>query len=333
MSVYREQAPRMLVFESIEKAMERSRCLMFRPFDISVWWSAGVMVFLEGLLYSQGAGTTYRSTFPSAERGGVPDPSQAIRSASEWLTANIVLFVAVIVTLVVVGSALYVLVAWLGSHGQTMLVHAVSTGRFRIAEGWRATDRIANSLFRFRLVVGLLSLAITVGLVLVGSIMAVGLANQGAVGLMAFAIGLLPVLLSLLTLGILYALLNTLLHCFVAPLMVRFDLRVGDGWRLFRSMARGQVAPIVGLLFVRFLYYIPFAIVSSVVTCLTCCIGAIPIVHQTLFAPFYVFDRAFSMHAIESLGPDFRMMDSVHASVAEGYRPAPLMDEFDNRHQ
>lgn len=331
MSVYREQMPRMQVFESFEKAIERSRYLLFRPFDITVWLSAGVMVFLEGLLSSQGAGMSYRSAIPSAESGGVPDPSQVVRSASEWVAAHLALFVVITATVLTVGFALYVLVAWLGSHGQTMLAHAVSTGRFRIAEGWRATDRVANSLFRFRLIVGLLSFAVTVSLVSVGSIMAVGLANQGAVGIVAFAIGLLPVLLSLLLLGIVYTLINVLLHCFVAPLMVRFDLPVGDGWRLFRSMARDRVAPIAGLILLRFLYYIPFSVAAAFVTCITCCLGAIPIVHQTLFAPFYVFDRAFSMYAIESIGPDFRMMEPTPAQAAAGYRPAPLMDEFGRR--
>ena len=62
---------------------------------------------------------------------------------------------------------------------------------------------------------------------------------------------------------------------------------------------------------IRFLYLIPFAVAAALAGCFTCFIGFLPIVHHTLFAPFYVFDRAYSLFVIESLGPEFRIIQPV----------------------
>jgi hypothetical protein len=41
---------------------------------------------------------------------------------------------------------------------------------------------------------------------------------------------------------------------------------------------------------------------------MTCCIGFLPYVHHVVFAPYYVFDRAYSLYMLESLGPDYQMI-------------------------
>jgi hypothetical protein len=61
------------------------------------------------------------------------------------------------------------------------------------------------------------------------------------------------------------------------------------------------------LLFGLFRAVVAMVIVSAeiVVVLATCCIGAIWVVHQTLCAPLLVFDRAFTLCAIGSMGPDY----------------------------
>ena len=61
-------------------------------------------------------------------------------------------------------------------------------------------------------------------------------------------------------------------------------------------------------LVIRFAYFIAFGIASVLIGCVTCCIGFLPVIHHTLFAPFYVFDRSYSLYVLESLGPDFRII-------------------------
>ena len=47
---------------------------------------------------------------------------------------------------------------------------------------------------------------------------------------------------------------------------------------------------------------------------LTCCVGFLPVIHQTIMSPYYVFERAWGLNVLASLGPDFDLI---------GYAPAP----------
>ena len=37
---------------------------------------------------------------------------------------------------------------------------------------------------------------------------------------------------------------------------------------------------------------------------LTCCLGFLPVIHQTIMAPYYVFERAWTLEILASMSPD-----------------------------
>jgi hypothetical protein len=125
--------------------------------------------------------------------------------------------------------------------------------------------------------------------------------------------------------GLAFLVIHLLLTTFVMPLMYKDDVLCIEGWRRFRVMSSGNVGPILLLFVIRFAYFIGFGIVAFFVGCLTCCIGFIPYIYHTLFAPFYVFDRAYSLHAIESLGPGYGMFTPDYSESAP---PAPAPPEY-----
>ncbi len=59
-------------------------------------------------------------------------------------------------------------------------------------------------------------------------------------------------------------------------------------------------------------------------SCLTCCIGALPLVNQTLFQPIYYAERAWSLKLLAQMG------DDVFAKlVPPGQAQAAYADERD----
>lgn len=49
-------------------------------------------------------------------------------------------------------------------------------------------------------------------------------------------------------------------------------------------------------------------IVSTAAVFLTRCLGGLPVVHQTLLAPLYFFDRSFTLHVLASIGGEYAGM-------------------------
>jgi hypothetical protein len=104
------------------------------------------------------------------------------------------------------------------------------------------------------------------------------------------------------------SLIQALLRNFVAPLMYRFDARCLEAWKIFGQACRGNIGRIILFFLIRLAYLIPMFFMMCLGGCLTCCIGFIPVIRESLFAPLYVFDRAYSLCVIGSLGPEFQII-------------------------
>ena len=90
-----------------------------------------------------------------------------------------------------------------------------------------------------------------------------------------------------------------------------------DGWRSFDRMAAGNWGRIFMVFIVRLLYFIPFVIAAVIVGFVTCCLGFFPLVHQLIFAPLYVFDRAYTLYAIDSLGGEYAILSQFEEPEAD----------------
>lgn len=87
--------------------------------------------------------------------------------------------------------------------------------------------------------------------------------------------------------------------------MLRFDLPCLQAWGVFMSLLSGNVLAIIGFLLLRFLYSALAGIVMMLVGCVTCCIGLLPVISQTVMSPYYVFDRSMSLYMLQDLGPEY----------------------------
>ncbi len=294
------------VTNSLSQAWQHMKRVLF-PFDFNKWLCLGLIVFFE-TLFEGGGGVGGSGGGNGSDNGGSTDIADNVIRAKDWVMQNLDILVPVAVALVVVILALLIFFVWLRSHGTMMFILAVAQDDARVGHNWNETSQSALSLFRFRLVlVGAAFLAFALTLA-AATARVVEEAVRGTREVWPYVIHLLPVVLLVMSMGLTYWLVETLLRNFVAPLMYRSRRSCLDAWREFGRVCHGNVPMVVVFLFIRFAYFIPFGIATLISGFCTCCVGWLPVVHHTLFAPFYVFDRAYSLYVIESLGPEYLLV-------------------------
>ena len=106
--------------------------------------------------------------------------------------------------------------------------------------------------------------------------------------------------LSLLAAGV----LNLALRDFVAPLQMIRNVGAKDAGSVFLSMLSAHPGLLIGYALLKFATGIGVSIVVVIACVLTCCIGALPLIHQTLFQPVYYAERAWSLKLLAQLGED-----------------------------
>jgi hypothetical protein len=203
------------------------------------------------------------------------------------------------------GGGFIVFLRWLGCHGQLMLIRAVALNDEEVGRNWQATRDPAWSLFLFRLVLFFCSWALFGLFSAIIYLSVRGLAVDGIKGFWPYFNAVWPnaLVYALISLGI--AVMMVFLRNFVAPLMYLRNARCLEAWAMFAGLALRNILPLLGFLAIKFFYTFFFTFVAAIAGYCTCCIGFLPVIHQTLLAPFFVFERAFSLFMLQSLGPDF----------------------------
>lgn len=293
---------------TVGRAWDRMRKALF-PFDFGNWISYGVIFFLQSLL--EGSGLNVPSTGSrSSGRGGAPglDFREMAAEVQHWIDANMGSLVLVGTVTIVLVLALGALFLWLGARGQMMAIRAVATGRATIGEHWAETRVAAWSLFKTHLVIS--GGAFVVGAPLMGlaAFRLLGLAASGAPD-EAIITAMIPFVVVGAVMFFVVSIVTTILRNFVAPVMQRCHMNVGQAWSHFSGAASGHWGTIVLFFVIRFFLGIGAAIVALAATLCTCCIGALPVIHQAIMAPWYFFERAYGLEAIESLGPGMKMFE------------------------
>lgn len=311
MSVGSPTYGRMRVLEGLSRALEYTRHSLFSPFDLTKWVCFGVIIFLD-LLWRGGFGY-----FPSSgsglgdsdfDPGDLRDLEEAVNKVAPFLRENSAAVVGALVVGFLMALLWTVLFTWLSSRGQLMFVRAVAEDDYRIDENWRRTRELSWSLFVFRLAVNLVGMAFTVLMVVVIAVAVMAQAARGAADWVPYMTVLLPgVFIWLAGVSTLW-MVKTLQWNFVTPIMFRFRVSCLEAWRVFGGLAWGNILVLHGFFLIKFGIGLITGLTATLAGCFTCCIGFLPVVHHTLLAPLYVFDRAYSLYVLESLGPDFRII-------------------------
>jgi hypothetical protein len=290
--------------------------MLFKPFDLRRWFVIGFCAWLAYLGSGgggPGGGPRYNVPRkpPEQQKAQI---EEGINTAKEFVLDNLhwIIPVAVIVAVLIIGIAL--VIAWLNSRGKFMFLHCVSGNRAEIKVPWHKFGKHGNSLFLFRVVLGIISFVI-VGLPFLGIVLLIVMTAIGNVpnvvsipGIVIFGLFIFVIIFAL---SIVLFLVRKLMFDFVVPIMFLRTASCVAGWREFLTILSANK--------LRFALYLLFQIVIAIAIgaiigigfcigcCLCCasCLLLIPYIGTVILLPLLVFKRAYSLYYLQQFGPDF----------------------------
>jgi flagellar basal body-associated protein FliL len=336
--------------ETLGPAWERMKAMLFRPFNIGTWFTFGFIFTLQSCVEGGGgnfnvpggggnggsSGTHHNSNSSDDTSNSIShfmmDAMSSVSGAfsnrggagdDPFQNFDTSMIVPIAIGAVILLIPIILIMYWLGARGQMMAIRSVALGYGNIGESWAATQRAGSSLFKFHLVVmGLAAVAF--------------LPLLGGGGLYAYSVQkanpdnweqMLPVVFILIGLlcliAIPFMILNGLARNFVAPLMWKDGTGARDAWKKFWAVGKNYIGQIVMFFFMRIVFSMLAGFVGVIVGFVTCCLGFLPVLHQTLMAPYYVFERAWTLEVLASMGPEFDVRAAAAPQGPTGFGPPP----------
>ena len=301
------QEPRISVIDPISPAFERVKLILFKPFDIGKWFVIGFCAWLAFLGSGGGGGGpnfSYRQHRPGFEA------DQAFHQAKDFVFDNLHWIIPSVIVVAVLIIVIGLVITWLSSRGRFMFLHCVALNKAEVKVPWRKFRRQANSLFLFRIVVGIISfvfIALLIGVVAFAAIIAAR--THAHIGAPAIVGLILLSIIIIVPVAIAFALLLKFTNDFVVPIMYLRAYTCTDAWREFWTLLTSNKGRFI--LYILFQIVIGFAIGAIVFAaiCITCCcaacILAIPYIGTVLMLPLLVFKRAYSLLYFRQFGPTF----------------------------
>jgi hypothetical protein len=105
---------------------------------------------------------------------------------------------------------------------------------------------------------------------------------------------------------------------FAAPIVYHRGCTMMEAYSSITRAPSFSWMNIIGAYLLRFLVAIVAGIAALLAVCT--CVGALPVIAQTILAPYYIFERAHTMHMLASLGPEFNVMAGEPAAF-DGFGP------------
>lgn len=301
------------VVEPVSPALERVKTMLFQPFDIGKWFILGFCAWLAYL--GEGGGGGGGAHFnPNLNPGNQHDAAESFRhffeQARDFTLNNLQWIVPVAAAAVILLLALWVLILWLSSRGKFMFLHCVALDRAEVVGPWEKHACAANSLFWFRLGLGLVGMVVTLPPLALIAVLIGRMVLRGApdtAGILATAGLSLAFFLAALVL----ALIRKFTLDFVVPIQF---LRSGGclaAWKEFWGLLASHAGLFALYILFQIVLNLAIGIIILGVILLTCCLAgclmAIPYLGTVLVLPVLVFQRAYSLYFLAQFGPAYNV--------------------------
>ncbi len=328
------QETQISVIDPISPAIERVKTILFQPFVLRRWFVIGFCAWLAYLGSGGGGGGGPHFNFPGGQQHD-PQVQEALHHAKEVTLDNLywILPVAIIGVLLIIGFL--VLLTWLSSRGHFMFLHCVALNKAEIKVPWRKFKKQGNSLFLFRVVVGLISLAffalIAGTIAFVAVLCFVSRSRPSALGIVLI---ILLSILAMIPAVIVVALIKKFTLDFVVPIM---SLRQGTclaAWREFWTLLTGNKGKFILYILFQIVIALAIGVIGATVACLfsclflcitcgiACCLMILPpfsiaygYIITVLLLPLSVFKRSYSLLYLRQYGPSFDVFSAETAAA------------------
>jgi len=290
------------VTNPIDSAIKRTKKVLFAPFAAGMWFKLGLCAFLAHL--GQGGGFKYQiGQFFHGVGAGVGGAG----NSEQWIQDNPGLFIAIVLGILFVIIAFMLTLTWLSSRGRFMLLDGVVQGRGAVVEPWRQYKKEGNSLFKFRVCLGLM------WLIMIGGVggLSVGIAwpdinteTFGNYAITAIVVGTILGISGFLTLAYTGAMLND----FVTPIMYTRQMTSRAAYGLFwREILTSNKGTLALFYLMKMAIGMAVGMISMMAMCVTCCLAALPYISSVILLPLFVFVRCYSLYMLEQFGQQWNI--------------------------
>ena len=292
----------------VSQAIDRVKLLLFRPFDLGKWFTIGFCAWLAHL-GEAGFNMNYRL---GSRRGG--SLRHEWDQAREYMMNNLYWILPLAVAVMFIGLACWVVFTWLSSRAKFMFLHCVALEKAEVGEPWHKFTREGNSLFVFRLVLGLIAIVPMLPLMAIAIVAVMRMVSRGGPDIRGILV-LVGAGLMLVMVAMVFLVAAKLTTDFVVPIM--FLRRTGclAGWR--------ELLGLISINLTNFVLYLLFQVVLAMATgafvliaiiatcCIACCVIMIPYLGTVLLLPILVFNRSYSLHYLVQYGPEYDVFTPV----------------------
>jgi len=300
--------------EPLQRAWDKMRLALFRPFDISKWLTVGFTAFLAGLTdWYGGQNPDARERFHLDTEEFFDFPGNVIA----WLNDHPIWFMVILVGSIFL-IALYIVLLWLSSRGKFMFLDNVITNRSQIAIPWSQYRSLANSLFLWRFFFSIIAFFTFILFFIQVYFIAQNIYEDHftmpAVVVLIAGMGLLFILLIIIVVYI-----SLFLNDFIVPIMYKNRMMTNQAWYQFLPLLTKHWFYFIayGLLIMLLYIILVFAIITFGL--FTCCIGIllliIPYVGSVILLPISYAFRAFSVLFLEQFGEQFVLFPRAEEST------------------
>ena len=326
------------VVEPIGAAIEKTKQILFQPFDIGKWFTLGFCAWLATLGENGGGGNFGNLGNFGNHSNGHPSPDfqQEFQNIKQGVLDNLPVVLTVSIVVIAIILALAFLFMWLKSRGHFMFLHGVANNVGEVVVPWHRYARRANSLFLFRVVLWLLGSFVSLLLIVpLGFIFMIFAKNDFKVFAATAVIPAVFLVLGFIILGIVFAVIRVLTKDFVVPIMYLHDCTVTEGWKRFWVLCKPNMGTFVLFLLFLIVVSVGLGVIGMAVVmaaCCLCCVGIIfmlPYIGTVAMLPLFVWRRAYSALFLAQFGPEFDVFANVTPVVvpSASIRPVPPVIE------
>ena len=319
------RAPYVSVIDPISPAIERVKTVLFRPFDLGKWFVIGWCAFLAHLGQGGGGGGGGGGRGGPHRMGDVPtEIRHGVDQARDFVNYNLDWLIPLGIFLFLLIIALAFFITWVSSRGRFTYLHCVARNKGEFWNPWHQFRDQGNSLFAFRIVLGIVGFLTIVGILVLGvTLIIVHRATLGfnAASILAIVLWTLLFVSAIIVLG----LVGKFTDDFVVPIMYARTAGCVEAWRVLLD--------VMGFNKARFFLYVLFQLAIGLVigvlviasVCLTCCCAgclfAIPYLGTVALLPIHVFTRSSSLNYLSQYGAEFNVIAPEPVTPALGDVP------------
>jgi hypothetical protein len=295
------------ILEPVNEAIERTKTILFKPFNLEKWFIIGFCAWLAELLQGGSGGSNYN--FSNKDELG---------KAVEFCKANVIFALSCATAAVIVVAAVILVFMWLSSRGKFMFLDCLAKNKAHIKEPWKTFKKQANSLLGFRLLLiaaGFVYIAIIIIMIII-FVISIKSTTSGK----PFPIALLLVIAITIPLiiipGIFLGFVQTLTFDFVMPIMYLRRIGTFTAWGKFLPLLWQNFWKIMLYLLFKVLIFLCLgAIVLAMIFlgCCFCCISVllfIPYIGTVILLPLSSFYRLYTLCYLRQFGSEYDVFAS-----------------------